>query len=318
MVAQFQQKPESGPVVQPLREGPCAHDAAAHDGTARASDLAPRVPLPSHGNPLHRAPAASPGPRLGFDFGRVRIHNVLQAGGATPVVQRAPVLEKRSPGELISDDDFAKDVDTALAQSKTITTYVAAKDLRKATGRFHIEFKETFEKHLAENAKAIGDTTSTAGDKDTIVKGFTDLKSGEIRLRERVANVESAVHEAVHLNSKQSSNPAVSFFQREFSHPLEEGVTQYFTNRVLAEQKIGSGSAYPDQLALAQAMVDVLNDGPVGKAYFNGDHGARDAIIAAFNKSRLNYTDFLKGLNGRDKKDWQSAATLLKRAFGAS
>jgi len=261
----------------------------------------------------------APGTRAGMSLLAHELTHVMQqAAGSYPVLQRAPVLSGRTPGELIADDEFAKDVDAALAQSKTITAYVAAKNLRKASGHFHIEFKETFEKHLAENAKAVGDSSPTKTDANEVVKGFTDLKAGEIRLRERVANVEGAVHEAVHLNSKQSSNPAVSAFQRDFGHHLEEGVTQYFTNQVLAEQKIGQGSSYPDELALAEALISVLNEGPVGKAYFGGDHGARDAVIQAFNKAHGNYTDWVTGIHSDDKKDWVSAVKALKQVFGRS
>jgi len=161
-----------------------------------------------------------------------------------------------------------------------------------------------------------GKKKTDKADSNLIIKGFTDLKAGEIFLRLRVANVEAAVHEAVHLNSKQSSKPAVSLFQGDFSHNLEEGVTQYFTNRVLDEQKIGQGSAYPDELALAEGFICVLGEGPVGKAYFNGDHGARDTILQAFNKAHANYTDWIEGIHSDDKKDWASALKALKKAFG--
>jgi len=261
----------------------------------------------------------APGTRAGMGLIAHELTTVVQQAGSSHLaLQCAPVLSRRTPGEIIGDDDFAKDVDAALAASKTITTYVAAKDLKKAKGHFHIEFRKTFEKHLAENAKAVGERRPANTQPNQVTKGFTDLKAGEIRMREQVADVEGAVHEALHLNSKQSSNPAVSAFQMDFSNPMEEGVTQYFTNQVLVEQTIGQGSAYPDELALAEALISVLNEGPVGKAYFRGDHGARDTVLQAFNKAGANYTDWGKAIHSNDKKDWLAAAKTLKRVFGGS
>ena len=115
-------------------------------------------------------------------------HVVQQAGAPNYVLQRAPILAGRKAHEQIMDEKFADEVDKALADSATITHYIKKADLRQASHHFHIEFKETFEQRRAEHAKAIG-ATPPKSDKDVIVKGFTELKSGEIHLRERAADV---------------------------------------------------------------------------------------------------------------------------------
>ncbi len=259
----------------------------------------------------------APGTRSGRSLLAHELTHVLQQNQQSfPVVRRAPVLSKRTPGELVSDDQaIAKDIDAAVAASPTITTYIPAKKLKKASGHLHIEFKETFEKHLADQAKALHDTSQP--ESGTVVKGFTDLAAGEIHLKERLANVEGALHETVHLNSKPGRNPAVSSFQGDFGHPMEEGVTQFFTNKVLDEQGLSAGSAYPKQLEMAEGLVSVVGENLVGKAYFNGEHGARDAVLAAFNRTRgSNYTAWHKSTRSDDEKDWAASTKQLKAAFG--
>lgn len=244
-------------------------------------------------------------------------HVVQQAGDSQGALQCAPVLAGRKPGQQIMDEKFADDVDKALADSATVTRYIAKGDLRKASHHFHIEFKETFEKRHAEHAKAIG-AAPPKSDKNVIVKGFTELKSGEIHLRERSADVAAAVHEAIHLNSKQSSDPNVSAFQKEFSHHLEEGVTEHFSNRVLTEQTVGPGSAYPDEVAMADTLISLVGEDLVGKAYFKGEHGARDALISAFNRTRGAYMTWQQAIASNDPSDWKRANQQLRTAFGRS
>jgi hypothetical protein len=265
------------------------------------------------------APTASGGQRL---LAHELAHVVQQSGLARPMVQCAPVLSKRTPAEILGDDKIAGDVDQALADSKTVTAYVDdPKKMRKAKGHFHVEFKETFERNEQANAKEVGASPKgDSGDKNTITKGFTDLKRGEIHLRERVANVEGAVHEAIHLNSKQSSDPFVSAFQKSLGHPMEEGVTQYFTNKVLDEQGIGAGVAYPGELAMAEGLIACVGEALVGKAYFKGESEASKAVSRQFNQAHsgpgAQYGDWYTASRSKDADDWKRAAKILKTVFG--
>ena len=227
---------------------------------------------------------------------------------------------KRTAAEILGDDNVAGEVDEALAQSKIIARFLEAKDLKKSKGHFHIEFKETFQRNLEANEQEVGVSRSDSGDPNVITKGFTDLKRGEIHLRERVANVEGAVHEAIHLNSRQSSNLAVSQFQMGFGHPMEEGVTQYFTNEVLTELQIGTGSSYPDHLAMAESLTSCVGVDLVGKAYFKGDRGAAEAVVQRFNQAHSapgrQYQDWYKTSRGADADDWKKATEILNAVFG--
>jgi hypothetical protein len=37
---------------------------------------------------------------------------------------------------------------------------------------------------------------------------------------------------------------------------------------------------------MAEGLVSVVGESLVGKAYFNGEHGGSDAVLAAFNRTR--------------------------------
>ena len=59
--------------------------------------------------------------------------------------------------------------------------------------------------------------------------------------------MEVLLHEAIHLNSQE-------MFQKTFGHHLNEGVTSIY-RIVLKEQGLDPGSAYPDELAMAEALI---------------------------------------------------------------
>jgi Domain of unknown function (DUF4157) len=235
-------------------------------------------------------------------------HVVQESGNPSPALHCAPTLSGRKPGELIGED-IASDIDKALAES-SLAKYIK----KTASGHLHVEFKETFAKNLAENEKAFGSKSSAKNDSGQVVKGFTDLKSGEIHLVERLANIEGALHETVHLNSKLSSREGVSAFQDDFGHTLEEGVTQYFTNKVLAEQKLPAGVAYPEQLKLANQLISALGEDLIIAAYFKGEKDAKNKIIAASNKHG-DFHAWYKSTRSEDAKDWPEISKQLKLFF---
>jgi hypothetical protein len=257
----------------------------------------------------------APGTRSGMNLLAHELTHVLQdAGTPFPVLRRAPVLSNRTTKEKVTDT-IAADVDAALAASKTITSFVPEKQLKKTSGHLHTDLKGQFEKHEEESAKASGQKSAPTP-LGEVTQGFTDLRTGVIHLKDQVATVESAIHEAVHLNSQVGdTKKGLSTFQREFGHPLEEGVTQYFTNKVLEEQKLAAGTAYPHQLKLAQAFIDAFGqqgEKLVGDAYFKGTTDARDALVNASNKHG-DLARWRKLSRSEDPKDWPEAIKELKK-----
>jgi hypothetical protein len=258
----------------------------------------------------------APRTRSGMKLVAHELTHVLQdAKNPFPVLRRSPDLSKRTTGEKVTDS-IAADVDAALAASKTITTFVPADQLKKTSGHLHTDLKGQFEKHEAESEKASGQKSAPVP-QGQVTAGFTDLRTGVIHLKDQIATVESAVHEAVHLNSQVGdTKKGLSAFQRDFGHPLEEGVTQYFTNKVLAEQKLAAGTAYPDQLKLAQAFIAALGQSGeklVGDAYFKGTTDARDALVNAANKGHRDLGPWRKLSRSDDPKDWPAAIKELKK-----
>jgi hypothetical protein len=140
------------------------------------------------------------------------------------------------------------------------------------------------------------------------VPGFTDREKGKIQLRLNSADVEAALHEAIHLNSSK-------FFQNNFGHNCNEGVTEHFTEQVLAEQKLSVGRAYRDQLKMAKSLIAVFDEDQVGKAYFQGDFSMYKQVVAALSKTD-EFSSWRGHISSDKPADWEKATEQLKRAFG--
>jgi hypothetical protein len=97
-------------------------------------------------------------------------------------------------------------------------------------------------------------------------------------------------------------------FQKTFGHHLNEGVTEHFTRIVLKEQGLDPGSAYPDELAMADALIsDLGSDGEdlIRQAYFQGKTEAQKRVNAALSHAK----------GSSDHKDWKAATAQLHAAL---
>lgn len=256
-----------------------------------------------------------PGARSGMSLlAHELTHVVQEAGNPFPALRCAPPLSGHTTREILADEKIAGDVDAALKTSKAITAYIPKEQIKETKGHVHIDLKGAFEKHEEESAKASGNTSPPVPEGQTVA-GFTDLRTGQIHLKNQLADVESAIHEAIHLNSNVGNQKkGLSAFQLNFGHPLEEGVTQYFTNKVLDEQGLAPGPSYKDELNLAQALIDTLGEKAVGDAYFKGDTKAQKAIVDASNKHG-DMAQWRKLSRSDDSKDWPEAIKELKKIF---
>jgi hypothetical protein len=220
------------------------------------------------------------------------------AGGAYLLVQRA-ALKGHTTAEKV-DDSIAAVIDKAVAESPTIARFVSAKGLKAEHGHLEVEAPAVFEERYRKYAKAVGAT-----DKPEDVAGFTERKAGEVHLKFHTADVEAALHEAIHLNSSE-------VFQRSFGHPYNEGVTEYFAQKVLEEQKLKPGKAYPDQLKMAQGLVAALDENQVGSAYFTGSADAYKAVVKALGNALPSWRTLI---SSEDPKDWEKATAQVKTAL---
>jgi hypothetical protein len=278
-----------------------------HTGTAAeqsARGLNARAYTLGH-NIVFGAGQFAPGTREGQHLIAHELTHVVQQSTsqqAGQVIHRAPVLSGRKTTEHV-DDSIAGDIDKALAASPTIAKFIGAKSLKKTKGHLSVDVKEVFESLYQEYAKKHKGMPDV---KD--VPGFTDREKGKIQLRLNSADVEAALHEAIHLNSSK-------FFQNNFGHNLNEGVTEHFTEQVLAEQKLSVGRAYRDQLKMAESLIAVFDEDQVGKAYFQGDFSIYKQVVAALSKTD-EFSSWRNHINSDKPADWEKATEQLKRAFG--
>jgi Domain of unknown function (DUF4157) len=253
----------------------------------------------------HYAPGTSSGMGL---LAHELTHVVQQMRGTSPVVRRAPVmdaLKKYTTAQKVWDSD-AKAIDLAISQSPNIAKYVPAEKLKKASGHVEGVDKGLFDTQYTTYATALGESTDEIKKDLTKVGGFTDRKAGKIHLLNHVADVESLLHEAIHLSSSAQ-------FQSNFGHYLNEGVTEHFTEAVLNEQQLKPGQAYRDELAMARGLISDLGEQLVGEAYFQGKMGAYQRVAEAFSHGtdRSAFQTWQRRINSSDHKDWQDATQQL-------
>ena len=105
------------------------------------------------------------------------------------------------------------------------------------------------------------------------VGGFFDRSTKHIHVRQR-SHFGHAVHESMH----KVAHPAFHAFWGDF---INEGVTQYFCDRLLVEQGLGivTDHEYKDQLECAKKLVALTDWQTVAKAYFVNDDALRQAVM---------------------------------------
>lgn len=130
------------------------------------------------------------------------------------------------------------------------------------------------------------------------INGFVDRR-GRVWIHKDRGNAGTMIHEAVH---KWSDNALLHK-----SQPLNEGVTEYFTRKVCEGAKINIRSRrnYQRNWKATKALVDMVGEDAVGKAYFSGDmKGLREAFEA------INKGQFANFIAHTKKNDWSKAKAL--------
>jgi hypothetical protein len=109
-------------------------------------------------------------------------------------------------------------------------------------------------------------------------------------------------------------------------HALNEGVTHLYTNRVMSEyidkdssilggvdatgiEELLASAAYTIETKLAQALVAIVGEKTVGKAYFGGVADLEALMLAV--DERVGAGTFLKLLHAADCADWRAAFGVL-------
>jgi hypothetical protein len=224
-----------------------------------------------------------------------------------------------NPKQSFGDKDAPK-IDEAIAKS-VVAHYVGAKNLKTLAGHFKTARADEFEAWFKKWGKSDEDVNEIPG------FVYRDDKDTPIRLRlpgdnKTAATFEAAIHETIHWNSAVDQSKNIGKFQTSFGANYNEGVTEYFTERVLGSvEGLSTGTqgvADRDQLALANGLVKAVGESDVADAYFKDE--ARNLhlrIQKAFTAGNLarSLPEWLQKRNSKNVQDLQKADQLLQVAL---
>lgn len=156
----------------------------------------------------------------------------------------------------------AKTVETLIETSPTIAPFIRSKIAKTTTGaNFTIyDFPEEFESTRGKLEPGAAPNTRAT----TRTYGFYHRKTDSIHLRPD-ATLGHALHEGVHKYSSAALQSLLGVF-------VNEGITQHFTDAVLADHSLTGkvGHAYADQLSAAKKLASWVSPAQLGRAYFMG------------------------------------------------
>jgi Domain of unknown function (DUF4157) len=195
-------------------------------------------------------------------------HVVQQKGGADKSVQRDTIAKGKGydPDQtIVNDKDMPNAIELMIEASPTLKPYLDPKAPNiDDKGAFKV--KIGYANLLIAYKDCYGHEYSGDGE----IGGFYCRKDGNIYMvagqnKERTSTLGDAVHESIHKKSKYTLGP-------KFTDYINEGVTQYFADRVLNDQGLPDykGHKYQDQLACAKDLISVAGIDEVAKEYFQG------------------------------------------------
>ena len=186
-------------------------------------------------------------------------------------VKTADKVDSKTPGRI----------QAALAESRILRPYLGGRfpAQRINDGKFDIEGREArFNRDFARSRGPVSDTVTDA---DLAAQygqhgGYFDRPTNTIHVRSR-STFGQAMHEAMH----KISNPGFKWWGK----MLDEGVTQYFADRVLVEQRLAKDTShsYQAELACAENLVLATDEDLVARAYFLGEPALRETLMRRFN-----------------------------------
>ncbi len=212
----------------------------------------------------------------------LRLQRTIGNRATTQLLQRKP--ESLTKAGVKTDDRVgdktAAAIQAALEESEELKPYIKDKFPKSAiTSDFDVhsdddDFNEAAKKMKGNLEPMTKNQRAAAYGK---IGGFYDRKTHHIHLRSR-SKFGHAVHESMH----KLAHPAFHAFWDSF---INEGVTQYFCDRLLVEHGLGvvTDHEYKDQLACAQKLVALTHWQTVAKAYFLNDRGLLDAVLKKLN-----------------------------------
>ena len=188
------------------------------------------------------------------------VQQKASAGRAGPAIRRQAQnpLAGRSTFETV-DYRVEALLDAALIQS-SLWPYIGHKVTRgtRIEGGVTYLSQRAFEEAYIAHARRRGEAVEKAKE----VRGFYDPGRGRI-VAAVPANLETLLHEGIH----KFADPS---FRQIFTPGFDEGVTQYFTNRVLQEYGLEPGRAYPEEVMAGNALAATVGFEELALGYFLG------------------------------------------------
>ena len=278
-----------------LHVGPRA-DAAARSVRARAFTLGDDVVL--------RQGEYRPGSRASRHLLAHELTHVLQqrgSGGRRAAAvrrQRDNPLEGLKTSEIVGYRAESK-IDLALAQSRVLWPYIGGKierGLKVKGGVDYLEqkkFEEAYIAHARRRHGAVADVKN--------VGGYFDPGRGRI-VMPRLAKLGNLLHEAIH-------KFADTRFRTAFGNAMDEGVTQYFTDRVLEEYGLSPGTRYREETRGARALVNKVGFETVALGYFLGPPLG---VVKALERQPGGFdTNALLSALRKEKVDWPAVIRMI-------
>ena len=257
--------------------------------------------------PSEYRPTTEGGHHLAHEFQQRSIH-----GSASLIIQRQPDTPKQTPQQQPAKKKTLKDegvglddpvstntaqmIDAVLQRNQKLAPYIGD---RLKSG-FKIAEKGKFVKELSDSnfdasyRKAYELDSSQTVPSST--RGFYDPKTSEIHLRPE-AKFGTALHEAIHRLATATMYsrflPAAKQISENLTEVLAEGMTAYFTDFVLDEEKLPNfNDANRDRKKKVENLVTTLGFDLVAKFNFKGA-----AVVEIGNKLGLSTKQYgdLKG-----------------------
>lgn len=216
-------------------------------------------------------------------------HVVQQTGSDKSTIHRKTIGQQKGydpDSTIVNEKDMPDAIEQMIQTSSTLQPYLDA-SAGKVGEKGKFKVKIGYANLLAAYKECYGHEYDGDGE----IGGFYCRKNDMIYVvagsgKERTSTLGDAVHEGVHKKSK-------SGFANLFTDFLNEGVTQFFADKVLVDQKLPEykGHNYKQQLACAKDMVRIAGMDDVAKEYFQGNN------------------DLLNNLNGKLSAELSAAHT---------
>lgn len=188
------------------------------------------------------------------------------AGSSSHNAFKSAKVKSSKQVQYLGQEKTAELMDKALAQSTILGPYLKKKmkNISIAGNKFKIaETNADFERKFIKLHEIKGSNDELEKAAETVY-GFYNRATDTIYLRP-TSTIGHALHESIHKLSDATFRPVFGGF-------LDEGVTQYFTDQILLEQKLGKlkKHRYRKQLGCAGKLVSLFDMERIANAYFLG------------------------------------------------